>query len=361
MKKIALLLSILCVFALFAGCAQPSEPVAQEQATQDQSTQDAQEQEVENEDTQDEPAQPSGDNGETKEIALIIKNQTNPYWIDYISGLQDACEEFGFNSTVFANQAETDIEEQIELCNTVLSQGFDLMVVSPQDSTAIAPVVMSCNEQGVPIFIVDTAADKEATDALGAKVDYFVTGEDYMGGKMAAQMMVDALDGTGNVAILEGLVGSSTAIAIQDGITEIFEANPGINVATSETANWSRTEGYDVTTNILAAHPDLNGLIAANEEMAQGAIQAIEAAGLTGNIKIVTLNYTDESVETMNNGLMYGTVDKGPYRQGYQAIVRANDYFNGVEIPAEEKVPPLAYIYTDPENASPEYDVEDFR
>ncbi len=296
-----------------------------------------------------------------KNIGLIIKNETDPFWIDYIDGLEDACEELGFGYTLFSNQAETDIEDQMELCNTVLSQGFDLLVVSPLDSTAIAPFVLECNKANVPIFIIDTAADDAACAEIGAKSDYFVTGEDYLGGKMAAQMLVDALDGTGEVAILEGMSGSSTATAIQEGIMEIFDQNSGIKVATSETANWSRSDGYDVTTNILAAHPTITGLIAANDEMAQGAIQAIEAAGMTDKIKVVTLNYTQDCIDTMKTGQLYGTVDKGPYRQGYQAITRANDLFNGEQIPEKETVPPLAYLYTDPENASDKYVVEDFQ
>ena len=292
---------------------------------------------------------------------MIIKNETDPFWIDYIDGLKDACDEFGFKYTLFSNQKETDIEDQMELCNTVLSQGFDLLVVSPLDSTAIAPFVLDCNKAGVPIFIIDTAADDAACAEIGATADYFVTGEDYLGGKMAAQMLVDALGDTGEVAILEGMNGSSTAAAIQDGIMEIFDQNSGIKIATSETANWARSEGYDVTTNILAAHPTINGLIAANDEMAQGAIQAIEAAGMTGKITVVTLNYTQDCIDTMKSEQLYGTVDKGPYRQGYQAIVRANDWFNGVEIPSKETVPPLAYLYTDPLNPSADYDVEDFK
>jgi ribose transport system substrate-binding protein len=191
--------------------------------------------------------------------------------------------------------------------------------------------------------------------------DYFVTGEDYYGGMMAAQMLVDALNGEGEIVILEGMHGSSTAAAIHDGVMKIFGANPGIKIATSETANWARSEGYDVTTNILAAHPTINGLIAANDEMAQGAIQAIAAAGLTDQITVVTLNYTQDCIDTMKSGQLYGTVDKGPYRQGYQAIARLRDFFNGVTFDRDETVPPIAYLATDPETPNDKYDVKNFK
>ena len=296
-----------------------------------------------------------------KNIALVIKNETDPFWIDYISGLEDACGEFGFSYTLFSNQKETDVEDQQELLRTVLSQNFDLIVAAPLDSTAIAPFVLECNNEGTPLFIVDTAADEEACAELGAKVNYFITGEDYLGGKMAAQMLVDALDEEGNIAILEGMSGSSTATAIQSGHMEIFDQYPNIKIVVSDTANWARSEGYDKTTNFLAAYPELDGIIAANDEMAQGAIQAIEAAGKTGEIVVVTLNYTQYCIDTMESGQLYGTIDKGPYRQGYQAITRANDLFNGKEIPEKETVPPIAYLYTDPLNPSDEYKAEDFQ
>lgn len=344
-KLIALLLVLMLAVVVFAGCS--TEKAVDTQKDDQQQTDD----------------KTSENNGDVsgKKIGLVIKNETDPFWIDYINGLKDACDEFGFEYTLFSNEKETDIEDQLELCSTVLSQGFDLIVVAPLDSTAIAPFILECNNADVPVFVIDTAADEDACAQLGATVDYFVTGEDYLGGKMAAQMLVDALNGEGEIAILEGMSGSSTAAAIQEGHMEIFDQYPGIKIATSETANWARSEGYDVTTNILAAHPNIKGLIAANDEMAQGAIQAIEAAGLTGEIIVVTLNYTQDCIDTMKSGQLYGTVDKGPYRQGYQAITRANDILNGKEIPAKETVPPLAYLQTDPLNPSADYDVKDFQ
>ena len=346
MKKwMSLLLVVIFTALLMVGCgAQPAEDKPVDKPASE-------------EPTSEEPAAQDG----AKNIALVIKNETDPFWIDYINGLKDACDEFGFTYTLFSNSKETDIEDQIELCRTVISQKFDLIVLSPLDSVAIAPIILECNEAKIPVFVVDTAADLKACEEIGAMYDYFVTGEDYLAGKMAAQMLVDVLNGEGEIAILEGMSGSSTAAAIQDGFMEIFDANSGIKIATSETANWARSEGYDVTTNILAAHPNITGLIAANDEMAQGAIQAIATAGLTDQITVVTLNYTQDCIDTMKSGQLYGTVDKGPYRQGYQAITRANDYFNGVEFERDETVPPVAYLADAPETASTEYDVADYQ
>lgn len=342
-KTLALMLVIVFAMSMLVGCGQKEEPAP------------------EKEDPKAEQEAETPETDAKKNIALVIKNETDPYWIDYIDGLKDGCEEFGFDYTLFSNQKETDVEDQQELLRTVLSQNFDLIVAAPLDSVAIAPFVLECNNAGTPLFIVDTAADDKACEELGAKTDYFVTGEDYLGGKVAAQMLVDALGEKGNIAILEGMSGSSTAAAIQDGHMEIFKNYPDIKILVSDTANWARSEGYDKTMNFLAAYPNLEGIIAANDEMAQGAIQAIEASGKTGEIVVVTLNYTQDCIDTLESGQLYGTVDKGPYRQGYQAIVRANDVFNGEEIPAKETVPPLAYLHTDPLNPSTEYDVEKFK
>lgn len=344
MKKLTRILIMILALSLLSACGNTDDTADTSNADQDST----------------EATETTESTGGQKNIALVIKNETDPYWIDYISGLEDGCKEFGFNYTIFSNQKETDVEDQQELLRTVLSQNFDLIVAAPLDSTAIAPFILECNNAGTPIFILDTAADEEACAELGAKVDYFVTGEDFLGGKMAAQMLVDALGEEGDIAILEGMSGSSTAAAIQEGHMEIFEQYPGINIVVSDTANWARSEGYDKTMNFLAAYPELDGIIAANDEMAQGAIQAIESAGKTGDIIVVTLNYTQDCIDTMESGQLYGTIDKGPYRQGYQAISRVNDLFAGQEIPEKETVPPLAYIYTDPLNPSADYDVEDF-
>jgi ribose transport system substrate-binding protein len=156
MKKwLVMVVAVLLIFTVVFGCAK--DPNQDSDATPKESTGIGSE------------PKDSEDNNSLRKIGLVIKNETDPYWIDYIDGLKDACKEYNFDYKLFSNEKETDIEAQIELCNTVITQGYEAIVVSPLDSTSIAPFILACNEANTPVFVVDTAADIAACEAIGAK------------------------------------------------------------------------------------------------------------------------------------------------------------------------------------------------
>lgn len=269
----------------------------------------------------------------TLKFAYVVKNQTNPFFISMAQGFKDACDKNGIEYVVQATESEDEIDAQIQMCETLLTQNYDAIMVTPLSSSAVVPFIQSCNDSEVPIILIDTGADEEALKAIGAEADYFATSDNKQSGVLAAQALADVLGNEGKIAVLNGSAGSTTGIAIAEGFHEVLDAS-NLTIAAEQAADWNRNLGYDVFTNILSANPNLDGVVCANDEMALGAVRAIEDAGME-MIPIFSINATQDGIDAVKAGTIVGTVDKKPYEQGYSAVEKALSLLNGQELSAK--------------------------
>lgn len=267
-------------------------------------------------------------------FAFAVKNQTNPFFINMVAGMQEACDEVGVTLTVQATETDKDLEKQNQILQTFLTQQYDAILVTPLSASAIVPFVKSCNDAGIPIILIDTNADADELAKVGATVNAYVTGDNYDAGVKAAESMVEVLEDKGDIAILESTAGSSAGIAVLDGAKSILDES-GLNVVASQTADNNRNKGYDVAQSILTANPAINGILACNDEMALGAIRALEDMQIEG-VKVVGINNAPDAQTAIKEGKMYATVDKRSSDQGATAVQRALDILAGKEVEAEE-------------------------
>lgn len=266
-------------------------------------------------------------------FAFAVKNQTNPFFISMATGMKDACAKIGATLNVQATEKETDIDKQIQMLQTFLTQKYDAIFVTPLSSTAIVPFIKECNDAKVPIILVDTRADEAELKKIGAKMDYFVAGDNENAGLLAAKATIEALSNKGDIAILDGAAGAASGIAIRKGMLAGLEGS-GINVKVSQAADWNRNKGFDVTQTILIANPKLSAILAANDEMALGAVRAVKESGL--NIKVIGINNAPDAQTAIKSGEMFATVDKASYEQGTTAIGKAVDLLSGKTLASVE-------------------------
>lgn len=266
-------------------------------------------------------------------FAFAVKNQTNPFFISMATGMKDACAKIGATLNVQATEKETDIDKQIQMLQTFLTQKYDAIFVTPLSSTAIVPFIKECNDAKVPIIVVDTRADETELKKIGAKMSYFVAGDNENAGLLAAKAMVEALSNKGDIAILDGAAGAASGVAIRKGMLAGLEGS-GINVKVSQAADWNRNKAFDVTQTILIANPKLNAILAANDEMALGAVRAVKESGLS--IKVIGINNAPDAQTAVKAGEMYATVDKASYEQGTTAIAKAVELLSGKTLASVE-------------------------
>lgn len=175
--------------------------------------------------------------------------------------------------TVFDGRYDASVQQsQFE---TMVTQGFDGIIFVPIDIEAGAAAVAYAHGAGVPVVGSNTRVN---SDLLAS----YVGSDDVMSGEMQAVSVLEAMGGRGNVVIIEGPIGQSAQIERREGNLKALGRYPNVQVLEMQTANWSRAEALDLMENWLNAHPGrINGVIGQNDEMALGAIQAIEQAGLS--------------------------------------------------------------------------------
>ena len=142
------------------------------------------------------------------------------------------------------------------------------------------------------------------------------------------------MNGSGQVAILEGIPGHETADSRQSGFLEALSEFPGIEVVASQTANWERNMGYNVFENILQTYSDLDAVFAANDLMALGAVEAMAANGFSqDDILVVGFDAHEEAVQAIREGRMDATIAQNPYEIGKAGVEYAYRVINGEDIP----------------------------
>lgn len=267
-------------------------------------------------------------------FAFSVKNRTNPFFIHMIEGMEAECEKIGATLNVQAAETEKDVDKQIQTIQTFLSQDYDAIFITPLSAVAVVPVIKECNDAGIPVILIDTRADQEEMDKVGAHMDYFVTGDNKNAGELAAQAMIEAVGETGEIAILESTAGSSAGLSVLEGMHDVLNQT-NLEIVSSQTADNNRNKGYEVAQSILAANPEIKGILACNDEMGLGAINAMKDMGFEG-ISVVGINNAPDAQDAIKAGTMFATVDKRSTDQGATAVKRATELLEGKEIPKEE-------------------------
>lgn len=266
-------------------------------------------------------------------VALVLKTLNNPYFIDMEKGAQQAADRLGIHLIVQAADRELDVERQMQICENLIQRKVDVLCVTPSGTREIIPAIVKANASGIPVIIVDTQADLEALAQAGGKTAGFIGSDNYEGGKLAGMFLAEKLGGKGKVAILEGIPGHETADSRRKGFLDAVAQSPGLELVSSQPANWERDQGFNVFQNMLQAHPGINGLFAASDLMALGAVEAIAAAGKTGQIAIVGFDALDEAKKAIEEGTMVGTIAQHPDAMGKAALENAYKLLQGESIP----------------------------
>jgi ribose transport system substrate-binding protein len=271
-------------------------------------------------------------------IALVVKTLNNPFFNEMQKGAEEAAKRLNVNLLVQAAEREVDVEKQMQIIENLIQSRVSALCVTPSGSKEIVPAIVKANQANIPVVILDTRVNPEALQAAGGKIATFIGSDNLEGGKLAGEFMVKALGGKGKVAILEGIPGHETGDSRLKGFRQAVAGSPGIQIVSSQTANWERDQGYNVFQNMLQAQPEIQGLFACSDLMALGAVEAIAAAGKTGKLTVIGFDAFSEAREAVLKGVMAATVAQFPADMGRQGVESAMRVLKGESIPAESTV-----------------------
>lgn len=252
-------------------------------------------------------------------IGLSVSTLNNPFFVSLKDGVIKEAEALGMEVKVV--DAQNDSAKQINDVEDLMQQGVDILLINPTDSAAISTAVQSANNINIPVITLDRSADK-------GKVETLVASDNIKGGEMAADYMVQQLGENVQVAELEGVPGASATRERGQGFHNV--ADQKLNVIAKQTADFDRTKGLTVMENLIQANPDIKAVFAHNDEMALGAVEAINSSGK--DIMVIGFDGNDDAINAIKSGEMEATIAQQPNLIGKLAVDAGRDVLQGKKL-----------------------------
>jgi ribose transport system substrate-binding protein len=244
-------------------------------------------------------------------IAVFTKNQTNPYFQAVRVGAEAAAKTLGANVIQYIPTRPDSIPEQLSQVEDVIVKKPDAIVFIPVDSRALVPAVEKINAAGIPVTnITDRIAEGKLVAYVGA--------DDYNIGLSTARALLKAIGGKGNVVILEGVKGSLTNSDRVRGFNDALKEFPQVKLLASQPGNYQRLQALQVMENLIQSFPQIDGVLAANDAMAIGALEALD--GANRKAAAVGINGSREAIELIKSGRLLASGDFNGFIQGCYGV-----------------------------------------
>jgi ribose transport system substrate-binding protein len=265
-------------------------------------------------------------------IGVSLLTRTHPFYQDLEAGLKEAADQYGYSLIITAG--EFDVAKQKDQIQDFIVRKVDAIIVSPCDSKSIGTAIKAANDAGIPVFTADIACLAE-----GVKIVSHVASDNIAGGKLAAQAISKALNGTGEVAIIDHPEVESVIQRVKGFEEELAANSPGIQVVAKLSGHGVKDQAFRTAEDILQSHPDLDAFFGINDDSALGALAAVEKAGKAGQVKIIGFDAVPEAREAIKAGKIYADVIQKPREIGRTTIETIKTYISGGTIASSVLIP----------------------
>ncbi len=246
--------------------------------------------------------------GKKYRIAIVPPALISPYFITLADAAKaSAAKNSNIELSVLAPSAETAIEEQVKIVEDLTTKRVDLIAISTANWDALTAPLKKARDAGIEVVGIDRVIPLPGVDLVS-----MLGVDEIKGGETVGDYVVKVLNGKGNVAILEGVTGDYWSVRRTQGFHNIVDKVPDIKIVSTQPANWERAAGMSTMENILQANPNLDLVWGLNDNMALGALQAVEAANMASKIKVVGYNADMEAKQAVKAGRLKATVAQQP-------------------------------------------------
>jgi len=269
------------------------------------------------------------------QIVFHTKNVVNPFWKAAQTGAKVSLDRFKDRpiELIYAAPTKPDnIEEQVRIMEDWITKKPDVMIFVPVDYVALVPTVQKAVAAGIPIV-------NYCNRMAAGKTEIYIGSDDEQLAFDVATYAFKAVGNKGKVVILDGVPGAITAQDRHRGYRRALRANKGMELLAAQPANYSRLQAVQVMENLLQRFPQIDVVLAANDEEALGAIEAIDAAGRLGKIKVTGVDATPPAIQSILQGRLFVTADYSGFDQGYLAAEAAYRLLKGEKLPPELLLP----------------------
>lgn len=254
-------------------------------------------------------------------IALVISTLNNPFFVTMKDSAQKEANRLGYDLVVLDSMDNP--AKELANVQDLTVKGTRLMLINPTDSDAVGNAVILANKAKIPVITLDRVANK-------GEVISHVASDNRLGGKMAGDYIAEKVANDAKVIQLEGITGTSASRERGEGFKQAVDAHK-LNVLASQPADFDRTKGLNVMQNLLTAYPAVQAVFAQNDEMALGALRALQTAGRT-DVLVVGFDGTDDGIKAVNRGMLGATIAQRPDQIGIIGIQTADKILKGEKV-----------------------------
>ena len=272
-------------------------------------------------------------------ICVSLLTLTNPFFKDIADTLKSEGEKRGYE--VVVTDGEKRPATQQDQVHDFLVRKASAIVLTPCDSKTVGTAISAANAARVPVFTADIACTAD-----GAKVVSHCATDNFEGGRVAGQAIVQALGGHGKVAVLNQRAVES-GLMRENGCLEELAKAPGITVVAKLDADGDRDRASSVMADILQGHPDIDAVFCINDPTALGAMVAIQSANKIAQVKIFGFDGQKEARQAVKDGKIYGTVMQHPTQIASTTIENIAKYLAGEDVPPKVLLKPTIFLAAD--------------
>lgn len=261
-------------------------------------------------------------------IAVVVKSAAIPVWESHLIAAKKAGKDLGVKILDYAPTKADNVEEQKRILEDLITTGVDAVVLAPANTEAVKGPVLDLIKSGIPVIYDNTMGPSD--------VDYltYVGVDNIEVGYVIADSIASRMGGKGKLLVLEGVPGQSTSDLRTDGVMKrVAEKYPDIYAERAVT-KWQFDEGRKVTEDYITKWgKDLTAIVAVGGNQAEGAVEAVKAAGMSGQVLISGFDVQEPQYTAVSNGDEIFTVSQGVYDQAYLSVVAAIRALNGESVP----------------------------
>ncbi len=280
-------------------------------------------------------------------IGVSVLTLTNPFFKVIADSLTEEAKKSGYDTIVVSG--DFDVAKQQNQVKDFIVKKCAAIVLCPCDSKSIGPVIQEANTAGIPVFTCDIKCL-----APDAKVVSHIATDNYQGGKLAGEAMIEALGEAGGKIIILDFKQAESCILRVKGFKEVIEAHNAkgkgkIDIVAELPGDGQKDKGFKTAEDALQAHADMVGIFAINDPSALGARAALEKAGKAAQIKIIGFDGQPEGKAAIRDGKIYADPVQFPDQIGVQTMKTIAKHFEGEKVSPELLIPTAVYRKADAE------------
>ncbi|BBM88562.1 ribose transport system substrate-binding protein [Spirochaetota bacterium] len=268
--------------------------------------------------------------GEKKTIGLVVPTLSDPFFVALKEGAAAEAKKEDIDLVVFDSENDS-VRERANILE-LIDKKVDVILIDPSDSDEVTEAIHIANDKKIPIITLNRPAMK-------GEVVTHIASDDFVGGMLVGSLVKKLLNSSGNIAELEGMPKTTATHNRGKGFHQIIDKTD-IKVVAREAADFDRGKGRAVMENILRTHDDIAAVFAHNDEMALGAVSAIEAA--KRDIAVIGFDAIDEAVVAVKDKKLYATISEQPAEIGKLGVIFASHHLQqknfSKNIPAPFKI-----------------------